>query len=242
MKGLIVVVGEMEGKQFVYLIDNTSSLEKLSNDIILDQIDGKRMEPKSAKFATNVTFRTTLAYPATEKDVNKYFNENKYIKESHENYCKQNIVTDIPWIDQIFMNEVNTKTGPNYYMDANLVVTTDYKWNGNVDELYLLCIFKDEKYKSLRNLDKCDLNLLKSTRTKIHSILKETFGLSKEDAVLFFHYRPSYYKLHIHIVNISKSKLCLYNCRRNVYLDDVIRNIENYDDYYKHDMHLISNA
>lgn len=229
---ITVITGKYENNLFVYLILNISILESLSDDFIINAIKDDKQE-----IISTVNCKTILIYPATEMHIRKYTMEKVYRCESFSEYLKDTPFTPTPWIQTIF-EQTNGLNMPIlgeeiYYFNSDIVIIADNKWNRNVNELYLLCLFKDSKYNSIRNLDENDLELLISVKNKIYEVVYDKFKLTHGDLCLYFHYRPTYYQLHIHIVNISKTTLCLYNCYRSILLDDVIKNITLNGNYYK---------
>ena len=228
-----IVTGKMGNDDFVYFIVKTSCLEQVD-----DKLVEKMIEEEQTSKRIEATFRTVLTYPATKKHIDKYFTEKQMVVESWEEYEELKKLTEIPWIDNIFKEDI-TEGERIFYRDDDYAVIADNKWNGNVDELYYLVLFKDKRLESLRNLDETHLELLKKIRTKIFEIIRDRHNLNQEDVCLFFHYLPSHFRLHIHVVNISKTTLCLYDCFRSILLDDVIKNIEIDKDYYKQEMYFL---
>lgn len=91
------------------------------------------------------------------------------------------------------------------------------------DGSYYLAFFKN-KIDSIRDLTGSDIPMLKEVNANIKSIVGENYHI-------YFHYLPSYYWLHLHVVNIDK-KDHLLTSRCHV-LETVISNLEIDSDYYK---------
>ena len=98
-------------------------------------------------------------------------------------------------------------------------------------------VFKDEKLRSIRDVDDVAV-LLNAKRTALRFC--ESFALTRNDMALFFHYRPSYFRLHMHIVSIASTCEFLGSPFRNVFLDDAIKNIERNRRYYKDACHIVT--
>jgi m7GpppX diphosphatase len=78
------------------------------------------------------------------------------------------------------------------------------KWDGTtVSSLYLLAIVQDHTIRSLRDLRKAHVNLLKSIRSEALRIVREKWGLGDGSLRFVIHYQPSYYHFHVHIVNCN---------------------------------------
>ena len=229
---ITVITGKYENNLFVYLILNISILELLSDDFIINAIKENKQE-----IVSTVNCKTILIYPATEMHVRKYTMTKVYRCELFSEYLNDEPFAPTSWIQTVF-DHANGLSVPIlgeeiYYFDNDIVIIAYNKWNRNVNELYLLCLFKNSKYNSIRNLNENDLELLITVKNKIYKVVYDKFDLTSDNLCLYFHYRPTYYQLHIHIVNISKTTLCLYNCYRSILLDDVIKNITLDGNYYK---------
>ncbi|KAK1350030.1 hypothetical protein LUQ84_001017 [Hamiltosporidium tvaerminnensis] len=112
------------------------------------------------------------------------------------------------------------------------IILPDNKWNQiSTENLYLLLIFKDTSLKTIREVTVP--NILKRAKSFVIKVLEEKYQLKEQNVLMFFHYRPAYYILHLHIVNI-KCPVSLSSCiGRAVLLDDIIDNLENDNNYYK---------
>jgi len=130
--------------------------------------------------------------------------------------------------------------------DTGFVLCPDPKWKSHpklmsdakanpkasrLDKLYILAMPVREDLRSLRDLRGEHLPLLKNIRDKSLEIIKEVYGVSKEQLRVFVHYLPQFYYFHVHFASLSidygifigKAKL----------FDEVITNLELDGDYYK---------
>ncbi|OQS55844.1 m7GpppX [Ecytonucleospora hepatopenaei] len=233
---LVAVTGNMDGSKYVYLIDTISTIENLKEDFLYSLVNSLSPTNKNATGKCKVEYRTILIYPATDDKIQKYFDKKFCITETYEEYKKTEHVTKIQWIENVFSGNETEKV---FYQNKDVSIVGDSKWNENVDELYLLVLFRNERYASIRDIEKEDIALLKETKRRVYELVKEKWDLTPSDMCLYFHYRPTYYRLHIHAVNISKTTHCLHNCYRSILVDDVIKNISLESKYYKGDMNVI---
>lgn len=227
---LTAAIGKINNKDAVYT----------AGGVIIDPILVKEnhLIKSNSTINCSVKIQPKLIYPASKNHIKKITSKYYYHTESYNEYLnndeflKKNRLDNI--INKNSKNElVNEKV---YFENDDYIIIKDYKWDGkNNDYLYLLLIFKDEKYKSIREID--SVELLQRAKADILKICAE-FGLSSDNLCLYFHYRPSYFRLHIHIVNISKTTRNLTCPTRNVYLDDVMINIKMDADYYKSDYYV----
>lgn len=231
-QSLVVATGEMDGEKYVYLIDTISAIENLTDEFIKTLL-----EKENTKQEIEVDYKTILIYPAKESKIRKYFEEKEYLLETYEEYKAAEVETDISWIENIF---TGNDTENVYFKNEEIVVVADSKWNMRVDEMYLLVLFKNKDLLSIRDLDRSHVELLEEVKKDVYKLVKDMLNLNEEDICMYFHYKPSYYRLHIHVINISKTTHCLHNTYRSILLDDVIRNIKMDENYYKQDMKSIS--
>ncbi|XBW36121.1 hypothetical protein QEN19_001697 [Hanseniaspora menglaensis] len=191
--------------------------------------------------------KVTLLYPASKKHLNKYDKQHNYVTiiETPEMY--QSIVKpyidfnisegSINWVYNILSGQKEQEQVK--YQNSNFLAIPDMKWTDQSDlkSMYILLLFKDTRLKSIRDLHTCaDLDLLKSIKVDVQKhVLKQYGDLPLNKVKLYFHYQPSYYQLHIHIVHCDnevnyKSMLLGKDCH---FIDTVIDNLEMNIDYYK---------
>ena len=236
LKTLVAITGSMNNSKHVYLIDTISAIENLKEEFLYSLINSLSSGKKNGTGKYKVEYRTILIYPATDDKVQKYFNKKICMTETFEEYKKTEYITKIPWVENVFSGNETEKV---FYHNKEISIIGDSKWNGNVEELYLLVLFRNERYVSIRDLEKEDIALLEETKKTVYNLVKEKWNLTPSDMCLYFHYRPTYYRLHIHAINISKTTHCLHNCYRSILLDDVIKNIRLYSRYYKENIKIL---
>lgn len=95
-----------------------------------------------------------------------------------------------------------------------------------------MTIFSDPKLQSLRDLTGEHLPLLKRVQESINQVLIDNFGIKYENVRVYFHYPPTFYRLHIHIMHLALESL---SCRveRCHDLNLVIQNIGIKSSYYQ---------
>ena len=109
------------------------------------------------------------------------------------------------------------------YSSPSYVILPDMKWDlKTISSLYLVCIVQDRTIRSMRDLRKCHIGLLKDIRREAARIVSEKWGLGKGSLRIYVHYQPSYCKsraishipcaffimiiidhFHVHIVNAN---------------------------------------
>lgn len=189
------------------------------------------------KIILPISFTSRLIYPATEKHISKFRKKYKYTIETLSHYLKNNDFLKTSWIDNIILKKDVIEAV--HVEDDRHIIISDYRWDGkSVDQMYLLAIFKNSDLRSLRDLDATHLDLLKIVKKSAIATYK-ALGLTEKDVCMYFHYKPSYFRLHLHIVNIKTGISQLGHLSRLVFLDDVILNLELDTLYFKRDCHLL---
>ncbi len=121
-----------------------------------------------------------------------------------------------------------------FYQDPYFILINDKHWINfdSQEEIHLLILPTDKRLRTLRSLRGTDITLLEHMKNKTEEILKKIYDLEPENLLMYFHYKPSIYHLHIHVVNTfnKKNKTNVINSHN---LDQVIYNLELNSDYYR---------
>jgi len=192
-------------------------------------------------------FATTLVYPCDEKHIQKYTQKSKILfretPEIYENFTKPYILGHpaghIAWLNQLLDKTAEQERflledpDPNLGFIMYAFDKSSHVIAGKLEDFTSLIIVNRRDLKSLRDLDSSTLPLLENIRNKIYKFVDDTF---ESDSVcyphdqirLFFHYKPTYFHLHVHVTHISYVKN-----EKDYRLDDVIENIKLFLDYYQ---------
>lgn len=148
-------------------------------------------------------------YPADAAHIKKYTKSARiYFEETYEVY-KSSIepwVTTqqnrIEWVHNILNG---TAEQDRLLLNTeNFVMLPDYKWHeGNLDQLYCLVIFKDLSLRSIRDLKDEHLGLLENTLKQVQKKIHSKYNVHDNQLLAFFHYHPSYYQLHLHVIRVG---------------------------------------
>lgn len=120
------------------------------------------------------------------------------------------------------------------YKCEDFLMVPDFKFAdlNELDKLHLNVLFSDPKLHSLRDLSGQHLPLLQKVRTAISEILQEKFGLTLNNVRIYFHYPPTFYRLHIHVMHLNLESLsCRVERCHDFHL--VMQNIEIKGNYYQ---------
>ncbi|KIO31829.1 hypothetical protein M407DRAFT_241602 [Tulasnella calospora MUT 4182] len=107
------------------------------------------------------------------------------------------------------------------------IVLPDFKWDcTTISQLYLVALVHASDIKSLRDLRKCHISLLKSIRREVARVSMEKWGVGQDSLRLFIHYQPSYYHLHVHAITLEMEGWKGMSVAHAHLLDDVISLLE----------------
>lgn len=186
--------------------------------------------------------KATIVYPATEKHINKYLEQDFFvIRETPENYEKITLPFlekeqfSVDWVynvldhkteqDRIIIEDRDTVSG--------FMLLPDLKWDGLTREtLYCSAIVMDRTIKSIRDLRESHLPLLENIQEKSLKAIEEKFGIPPTQIRAYFHYQPSYYHLHVHFNYLKYDAPGIF-CDKAHLLDAVIDNIKLMPNYYQ---------
>ncbi|GMT10794.1 hypothetical protein PFISCL1PPCAC_2091, partial [Pristionchus fissidentatus] len=184
----------------------------------------------------------SLIYPATEKHINKYRKEEKFIvretPEDYETITKEWIEQsslELDWVynfidgrseaERVIFKDTDARNG--------FVLAPDLKWNGeDVENLYLLAVVNRRGIKSVRDLTANDLPLLENVRDKGLSAIREKYNVRPDQIRIYFHYQPSFYHLHMHFVILSYDAPAT-GIYQAIPLEDVIDHLKMDSLFYK---------
>ena len=81
------------------------------------------------------------------------------------------------------------------YSSPSFTILPDMKWDlKTVSSLYLVAIVQDRSIRSMRDLRKRHVGLLKDIRREAARIVNEKWGLGNGSLRIYVHYQPSYCK------------------------------------------------
>jgi m7GpppX diphosphatase len=152
------------------------------------------------------------------------------ILESYNDYLKLNVSNnDKTWIYDIIDHKA--EQADIIYEDNEIIIIPDYKWDGNKKNLHILGIFKDKNLYSIRELDCTHISLLENSIINGKKIIKEKYGIN--NLIIYFHYKPSVWQLHIHYMNIETENNESISLPRAHLINTIIQNLKNDSNYYK---------
>ncbi|KAG8931864.1 hypothetical protein FRC02_001999, partial [Tulasnella sp. 418] len=139
----------------------------------------------------------------------------------------------IDWVYNILDHEAESEQilfedpSPN----EGYIIVPDFKWDKtSANALYLQAIVRNRAIRSIRDLRKSHLGMLKSIRKEAICVSSENWGVGREKLRMFIHYQPSYYHFHVHIVTLELEGFPGMTVGHAHLLDDVISLLETETD------------
>lgn len=172
--------------------------------------------------------RMTVICPCTEKHIGKFSKKTiEMVSETFEQYTsivRPFAMSDnVTWIENIFNGKKEQDRIWGRGENDSFLILPDTKWNGKIQDLYLLVLTK-ERILCLRELRDTHLPLLKAIRLEITRLV---ISLNGPKVRCYIHYLPTYFHFHIHVASVTLDEI---GCSH--LLDDVINNLELYPDFY----------
>jgi len=196
---------ETSATEFAQIVHD---IEKIEHNDIYSWYFGRLKSIRDVKI--NVVF------PATEVHIRKHSKQDIVLvqetPELYERVVKPFIAAFPPsrtkWVDEIIAGRKEAEKV--FHRDDSgsfgYMIMPDMKWNlETVSDLYLLALCTSGSIRSLRDLRKVHVPVLKNIKDEATRIVKARWKNEGKDISLrmFIHYQPSYYQFHIHIVNAN---------------------------------------
>jgi hypothetical protein len=162
-----------------------------------------------------------------------------FVEETYEEYIsKEQFRKDRQqgkdsWIYSIIDGEKETEAIKQ--QDEDIMIMNGWNWNGeNAEEtLRLLILFKDKSLDTLRDLTGKHILVLRKAKETIAKYISDEYPTVNTNRLrYYFHYSPSTYQLHLHVLVLSRlnTNPDMAYCHM---LETVINNLEVFPDYYK---------
>ncbi|GLB38749.1 putative scavenger mRNA decapping enzyme (DcpS) N-terminal [Lyophyllum shimeji] len=171
--------------------------------------------------------------PATQVHIRKYTTQEvlmvRETPELYERIVKPYIAAFPPsrteWVENILLGL--SEQNKVLYSSPDFMILPDMKWDlKTISSLYLVALVQDRSIRSLRDLRRKHVELLKAIRREGENVVREKWGLGKGSLRMYIHYQPSYYHFHVHIVNANHIGTMGMTVGQAHLLDDVISLLE----------------
>ncbi|KIM43029.1 hypothetical protein M413DRAFT_18208 [Hebeloma cylindrosporum] len=171
--------------------------------------------------------------PATDVHIRKYTRQDQIMVHEtpalYEKYVKPYIsafpASRTTWVENILKGL--SEQSKVLYSCPEFLILPDMKWDlKTIRSLYLVAIIQDRTIRSLRDLRKHHVDLLRSIRIEATRVVQAKWGLGNGSLRMFIHYQPSYYHFHVHIVNANYQGGLGMTVGQGHLLDDIIALLE----------------
>lgn len=186
--------------------------------------------------------KTTVVYPATEKHIKKYLQQEMHlINETADDYKNitapylQSQSFSIQWVYNILEKKAEADRIIHEHPDPKngFILIPDFKWNQKqVDDLYAIAIAHRREVKSLRDLTAEHLPMLQTILQEGQMAIFKRYNVPKSSLRIYLHYQPSYYHLHVHFTAVGYDAPGT-NVERAHLLSSVIENLQLDPEYYQ---------
>ena len=230
-------VGEKEGEAILIINAKVPQMQQLKFESIKEVFQNDIYSRYDTAMVGEYEIQSI--FPITQKHKDKYRSKQmRLYEESAEEYSAtreallEKELGHIGWVQNIMDGKAEVERV--LFRNENFVVLPDFKF-ANLEEtesLHLLVIFADQKLCSIRDLTGDHVGLLQSAQKQINTVLKEKFKLEEGTCRMYFHYPPTFYRLHIHVSN-TRIQAATALADRSHMLPTVIGNLKIAPDYYQ---------
>jgi m7GpppX diphosphatase len=183
------------------------------------------------KFEATTKVKGELVVCKDPKKMKKY--KKRLVNETYEEYL-QVLETRDPAKDLWIYNIIDGTAEQDQilYSDEHFILIPSFTFDGkSVDKLHYLAIPRDKSLRTIRDLRAEHCPLLRHMKCLSLNALASHFHLREENLKIFFHYDPSTYHLHMHIVNLEH--MFGSSVEYSHEADLVVYNLELSSEYYK---------
>ncbi|KAI1798380.1 scavenger mRNA decapping enzyme [Ganoderma leucocontextum] len=245
--GKLPLAGTSESADAIVRIEKTALSTDSAGDILTKSLASSKLIEGTdiytwmfgwlASSPDSPDVKINIVHPATEVHIRKYsIQEFTIVHETpdlYERIVRPYIAAFPPsrtqWVENILngTSEAEKVVHRDPSPEHGYLMLPDMKWDlTTLSSLYLVAISFNRSIRSLRDLNKTHLGMLKSIRREAARVVKERWGLDQGSLRMFIHYQPSYYHFHVHIVNVNYHGLPGMSTGQAHLLDDIISLLE----------------
>ncbi|GMM50637.1 5'-(N(7)-methyl 5'-triphosphoguanosine)-(mRNA) diphosphatase [Starmerella bacillaris] len=180
----------------------------------------------SGKVDENASVYIECIMPATDTHIAKYKEAQRFVvretPEMYTNTVKPYIETQrgdrIDWVRGILFQGVEADRV--LFRDDQFVLLPNSKWDQqNVNNMSMLALVVQTDIPSIRDLTSAHIPLLEHIKSKSSEVISSKWNVPESQLKVFFHYHPTFYHLHVHIVHINNEQ---NDFGRSLLVDSVI--------------------
>jgi hypothetical protein len=229
---------EVSGGRTLWLVRSVLDADAVQTHLQSGNPQLVQANDRFSQWLCDPSLEITQISPATEADVTKYTRgESVFQRETAELYrtVTEPYIASLPpvaWVANIINGtaEADRVVG----RTDDWMLSVDTKWDGVArSQLYLCGLAMDSSLRSVRDLRGKHLPQLRALRAETLRVAKERYNLPANQILIFFHYQPTFYWLHIHaIATTTPRRGTGFDAWRAILLDDVIDNLARDADHY----------
>lgn len=248
----MAVLGEIDGEDAV-LAMNKLPFTDADTSLVREPMAREHLSHTDIYTNTLLTvkdkIKCSLIHPADPATIKKYSPARKVVvKETAEDYRSKVLPLALEkgirgdWIDLVFSQCQGKEEGSAFrtaekedvlYVDPDFVILPDLKWSReSVDDIYLLVLFRDPRIYTVREITREHIPMLERAREKLELVLGRNYNVDIDQTKLYFHYHPTFYRLHMHASAIMANWPGAM-IGSSVLLHDAIENISAHPGFYR---------
>jgi m7GpppX diphosphatase len=233
-----VYIGKINGKDAVVIIPKQTVHEDVFGRLVSVQSELVQQNDIYYSYKADAVMPISyrIVYPASASHIIKYTSREVYVRETYGEYLEileKNRIIPSHWMENVLDANAEEKS---YYSDSEFMIIPDYTWDGiSLQQMHLLVLFKDKSLRTVREIREC--TVLERMHEKVLGVLGD-LGVPEEEAFMYFHYRPTYYRLHLHVINIRSDGDITASAMRAIPFFDVLHNVRLCPEYYKRDLYV----
>uniref|UniRef100_A0A7S1VPM1 Scavenger mRNA-decapping enzyme DcpS n=1 Tax=Sexangularia sp. CB-2014 TaxID=1486929 RepID=A0A7S1VPM1_9EUKA len=239
--GFIHLQGGREGgRRTLWLVRSVLDAQAVQHHLSTGQPTLVQENDRFSQWHCEPSLEVTQICPATDADVTKYTTGSSiFQRETADLYAAvtEPYIASLPpvaWVANIINGtaEADRVVG----RTDDWLLSVDTKWDGvGRSQLYLCGLAVDSSLRSIRDLRGVHLPQLRALRTEVLRVAKERYNLPANEVLTFFHYQPTFYWLHVHVIATTTPRRGSgFDAWRAILLDDVIDNLTRDAEYYSH--------
>ncbi|KAL1405833.1 hypothetical protein Q8F55_007511 [Vanrija albida] len=227
--GSVYLLGRLRGQQAIVHVQRTAIASDAAPGLVKDGLEGVNVFLENRPyFSANALITRTpdsppdlalkVIWPATDVHIKKYTaQQRRVLRETPAAYASvvEPYIASFPpdrleWVyailegrkeaERVVFRDTDPRTG--------FVLTPDLKWDGvTLTALYLTALVQTRGIRSIRDLTREHLPLLRRISATAYATAAERYGVEAGQLRLFVHYQPSYYHFHVHVVHVQHEVL-----------------------------------
>ncbi|KAI5169161.1 m7GpppX diphosphatase [Pancytospora epiphaga] len=231
----VAFVGEIEGNTAIMYAWHPGHDEENLNKYISTEhfITSRNDIYQSGEITIDYEMNYRLVYPVSPEEVSMLKAGNKYVVESYDEYLVRRNLIPEGYVDRLLADPQKRERTKVFYEDDEFLVVAKEGWNGNVGQLGMILIVKDDRYVTIRDVE--SIGQIQKVRELSYKIC-DGLDIERCMVVIYCDARPMCRHLHFNIQNISINCFYFPFSGWPLLIDDILKNLSHTVEYYKKDV------